>query len=387
MNPMDHIQLSDIQRIYPATTVVELVFSDAQQALFVSAPDWEDETQSRVLRINPQTLSVEAEIALPVKGFGVALDDKRGLLYLTQGFNGSVAVVDICKNRLIATIPLMEEVVFEQRYQQEGISGARLAFLMHELARFGVSEGYPWKLRELVFDPVTERLFLPGLGLGIDSVLFVIDTRERRLEKVLPGFRYNVVGITLDRQGRRVFVSNMQGQLFVVDPDTLSIVHCHEVAADQLLNMVYDRRQNRLFGVDQGIDRRDWRNNHLERDYISRSQGHEVFVLNADTAEIIAWMATDEIPIGLVWDDEQERLYVANRRGIRVDKGEGTLTVFDTRNYTRVQTLQISPHPNSLAFDTEKKYLFLTVKNDETLIRDKQPECVVRLRLIKKTVE
>ncbi|XJB16608.1 YncE family protein (plasmid) [Escherichia coli] len=201
MNPMDHIQLSDIQRIYPATTVVELVFSDAQQALFVSAPDWEDETQSRVLRINPQTLSVEAEIALPVKGFGVALDDKRGLLYLTQGFNGSVAVVDICKNRLIATIPLMEEVVFEQRYQQEGISGARLAFLMRELARFGVSEGYPWKLRELVFDPVTERLFLPGLGLGIDSVLFVIDTRERRLEKVLPGFRYNVVGITLDRQG------------------------------------------------------------------------------------------------------------------------------------------------------------------------------------------
>lgn len=143
MNPMDHIQLSDIQRIYPATTVVELVFSDAQQALFVSAPDWEDETQSRVLRINPQTLSVEAEIALPVKGFGVALDDKRGLLYLTQGFNGSVAVVDICKNRLIATIPLMEEVVFEQRYQQEGISGARLAFLMRELARFGVSEGYP----------------------------------------------------------------------------------------------------------------------------------------------------------------------------------------------------------------------------------------------------
>ncbi|EOA0966389.1 hypothetical protein ACSC75_004821, partial [Escherichia coli] len=84
---------------------------------------------------------------------------------------------------------------------------------------------------------------------------------------------------------------------------------------------------------------------------------------------------------------EQERLYVANRRGIRVDKGEGTLAVFNTRNYTRVQTLQISPHPNSLAFDTEKKYLFLTVKNDETLIRDKQPECVARLRLIKKTVE
>ncbi|EED1845363.1 hypothetical protein E8X45_002591 [Escherichia coli] len=386
MAQMNHIQLSDIQRIYPATTVVELVYSDMQQALFVSAPDWGDETQSRVLRINPQTFSVEAEIALSAKGFGVALDDKRGLLYLTQGFNGSVAVVDISKNRLIATIPLMEKVSFEQRYQQEGITGTRLAFLMGELSRFRVSEGYPWKLRELVFDPATDRLFLPGLGLGIDSVLFVIDTRKRRLEKVLPGFRYNVVGITLDHQGRRVFVSNMQGQLFVVDPDTLSIIHCHEVGADQLLNMVYDSRQNRLIGVDQGIDRRDWRNNHLGRDYIARSPGHEVFVLNADTAEIIARMSTDEIPIGLAWDDEQERLYVANRRGIRVDKGEGTLTVFNTRNYTKVQTLQIPPHPNSLAFDTEKKYLFLTVKNDETLIRDKHPECIARLRLIKNTL-
>ncbi|EAN5735665.1 hypothetical protein EJD04_23245 [Salmonella enterica] len=375
------IQLNDIERIYPSATVVELVYSDSQQALFVSAPDWRDETQSRVLRINPQKFSVESEIALEVKGFGITLDDSRGLLYLTQGFNGSVAVVDITENKLIATIPLMEEVVFEQLYQQEGISGKRLAFLMRELARFGVSEGYPWKLRELVFDPLSERLFLPGLGLGINSVLFVVDTRQRKLEKIIPGFGYNVVGITLDRDGRRLFVSNMQGQLFVVNPDTLGIVCCHEVAVDQLLNMIFDRRQNRLIGVDQGIDRSGWRNNHLEREYIPRSKGHEVFVLNADTAEIIARMATDEIPIGLAWDCNRERLYVANRRGIRVDKGEGTLTVFNTINYTLLQTLPFHPHPNSLAFDTEKKQLFITVKNDETLIRDKHPECVARVRL------
>lgn len=372
---------SDIERIYPAKTVVELVYSDAQQALFVSAPAWQDESESRVLRINPHTFTVEAEIALKVKGFGVALDDERGLLYLTQGFNGSVAVVDIVNNRLTATIPVMDEIVFAHYYQQAGISGERLAFLLRELARFGVSKGYPWKLRELVFDKRSGRLFLPGLGLGVDSVLLVVDTRQGKLEKIIPGFAYNVVGITLDSEGRRLFVSNMQGQLFVVDPDTLTIMCCHEIAADQLLNMIYDRRQNRLFGVDQGIDRRDWRNNHLQREYISRSQGHEVYVLNADNAEVIARMATDEIPISLAWDETQERLYVANRRGIRVDKGEGTLTVFDTRGYTLLQTLPCPPHPNSLALDSEKKWLYITVKNDETLIRDKSPECVARLRL------
>ncbi len=375
------IELADIQRIYPAKNLVELVYSASQQALFVSSPDWEDERQSRVLRINPQTLNVEVEIPLEVKGFGVALDDSRGHLYLSQGFNGTVAVVDIAANQLIATIPLMEEVVFLQLYQREGIGAERQAFLLRELERFGVSEGFPWKLRELVFDPQSGRLFLPGLGLGINSVLFVVDTRERRLEKIIHGFGYNVVGITLDETGRRVFVSNMQGQLFVVNPDTLEIVDCWEIAVDQLLNMVYDPRQNRIFGVDQGIDRSDWRNNHLEREYIPRSSGHQVFVLNADNGGVIARMATDEIPIGLAWDGERERLFVANRRGIRVEKGEGTLTVFDTAGYRLLQTVPLCPHPNSLTFDEGKHRLFITVKNDETMIKAGLPECVACIHL------
>lgn len=370
-----------LQRIYPATTVVELVWSTSQQALFVSAPDWAEESHSQVLRINPHSMQVEAQIPLPVKGFGVALDDRRGRLYLTQGFNGSVAVVDTVTNQHIATIPLMAEVVFEQCYQQHGIGGERLAFLLRELARFGVSEGYPWKLRELIFDPHSERLFLPGLGLGIDSVLFVIDTRKGELEKVIEGFGYNVVGITLDEQGRRVFVSNMQGQLFTVDPDRLEIVSCLEVEVDQLLNMVYDPQQNRLFGVDQGIDRSDWRNNHLQREYPPRSSGHQVCVLDADSGAMLTCMPTDEVPIGLVRDSERELLYVANRKGIRVDKGQGTLTVFDTRDYRHLQTLPLWPHPNSLAFDDEKRTLFITVKNDETALKEGLPECVARLNL------
>ncbi len=244
-----------------------------------------------------------------------------------------------------------------------------------------MSEGFPWKLRELVFDPRSERLFLPGLGLGIDSVLLVVDTRKGQLETIIHGFGYNVVGITLDETGRRVFVSNMQGQLFVVDPDSLAIVSRWEIEADQLLNMVYDPQQNRIFGVDQGIDRSDWRNNHLEREYVARSAGHQVFALNADNGDVIARMATDEVPIGLAWDGERQRLYVANRKGIRVDIGEGTLTVFDTARYCLLQTIPMAPHPNSLAFDEDKQCLFITVKNDETMIKAGLPECVARMQL------
>ena len=87
---------------------------------------------------------------------------------------------------------------------------------------------------------------MPGLGFGVDSVLFVVNTRTQKLEKMIPGFGYNAVGITLDEKGRRVFVSNMQGQLITLNADTLAITSTKEIQADQLLNLVYDGKNNRL---------------------------------------------------------------------------------------------------------------------------------------------
>ncbi|WP_369012274.1 YncE family protein, partial [Escherichia coli] len=105
---------------------------------------------------------------------------------------------------------------------------------------------YLYRLRELKYDAQSGRLFLPGLGFGVDSVLYVVDTKAGKLEKVIPGFGYNAVGITLDEKGRRVFVSNMQGQVITLNADTLAITATHEVQADQLLNLVYDPASNRL---------------------------------------------------------------------------------------------------------------------------------------------
>lgn len=178
---------------------------------------------------------------------------------------------------------------------------------------------------------------------------FVIDTRQNQLEKTIPGFGYNAVGIALDEVRHRVFVSNMQGQLIVVDTQTLEILHTLEIEADQLLNLVYDAATNRLFGVDQGIDRDRWRDMHLGKSYERRSAGHRVFVLDADTGKTLAEMPTDEVPIGLRYDGERQRLYVTNRGGIRVDAGAGTLTIYDTAGYTLLETISLPPHPNSMA--------------------------------------
>ncbi|RMX08870.1 hypothetical protein D8I35_03850 [Corticibacter populi] len=375
------VTAEDILRVPVASDLVELAFSPRQQAVFVAAPDWEDETRSRVLRLAPDTLAVQAEIALNGKGFGVALDDAASRLYVTQGFNGAISVVDTASNRLIKQIPLMEKVHFASEFKRLNFSEIRSDFLLKALERFKITEDYPHKVREMVVDTKRHRLFAPGLGLGFDSVLFVIDTRTLTLEKVIEGFGYNAVGIALDEAGGRIFVANMAGQLMVVDADTLALKKTLEVQADQLLNLIYDPEHNRLFGVDQGIDRDDWRHNHLEREYRHRSEGHRLFTLDADAGTVISNLPTGEVPIGLRFDAARQRLYVTNRAGVRVATGNGSISVFDTAAYQPLQTIALPPHPNSLALDEAANVLYATVKNDGGTKQARQPEHVARIRL------
>jgi DNA-binding beta-propeller fold protein YncE len=362
-----------------APALVEMAYSPKQHALFVSAPDWKQEANSSVLRLNPLTLKTEATIPQQVKGFGVALDDSNNRLYLSQGFNGAVGVVDTATNQALNDIVLQDKVNLEAAYRAAGINGQRLAYLLEELQRFGISDDYLYKVREVKYDARSGRLFLPGLGYGVESVLFVVDTRKQLLEKVIPGFGFYATGIAIDEAGRRVFVSNMQGQLITLNADTLKITHTQEIEADQLLNLVYDPQGHRLLGVDQGIDRDKPRNNYLERAYIRRSSGHQLFALDADNGKVLAKADTDQVPIGLLLDAQQQRIYVTNRNGVRVEKGTGTVTVFDAPSLQRINTLALPPHPNSLALDEAQHALFVTVKNDGAATKAGSLESVVRI--------
>lgn len=375
------IKPEDIHRAAVAPAVVELAWSAKQNAVFVSSPDWKDEKKSTVLRLNPQTLETQATISIDVKGFGVALDDENNLLYLTEGFNGSVGIVDTDTNRSLGSIKLQEQVNIESAWRKAGMAGEHLDFMLSELKRFKISEGYLYKVREARFDAQTGRLFLPGLGYGVDSVLYVVNTRTGKLEKTLPGFGFYAVGIAIDEKGRRVFVSNMQGQLMTVNADTLEIAGKHEIQADQLLNLVYDRKNDRILGVDQGIDRDKYRNYHLKETYTRRSSGHRLFALNAQDGKLLASIETKEVPISLLLDEDSERIYVTNRGGIRVEKGAGSLSVFESKTLAHLQTLPLLPHPNSLALDSKAHALFVTVKNDGAAAKANTEESVVRIPL------
>lgn len=147
------------------------------------------------------------------------------------------------------------------------------------------------------------------------------------------------------------------------------------------LNLVYDRKNDRILGVDQGIDRDKYRNYHLKETYTRRSSGHRLFALNAQDGKLLASIETKDVPISLLLDEDSERIYVTNRGGIRVEKGVGSLSVFESKTLAHLQTLPLLPHPNSLALDSKAHALFVTVKNDGATAKANNNESVVRIPL------
>lgn len=337
--------LPQILRVDVASFLGEIVYNERQHAVYVAAPGSTPRDESpreppRVLRLDPQTLKVQAEIALPYRGFGMALDEDGQKLYVGHSFEGAVSILDLSSGKVLKTLDIVERKRDDQGRE--------------EPARH---------LRELVFDRAHQRLYLLGLD-GRDSTLYVVDTRKAALEKRIPGFGFQATGITLDGQGGRVFVSNMQGQLMSVDRRTLQRLKTQEVAADQLLNLTFDSGRHLVMGVDQGVNRNAWRNQHLGRTYVPRSEGHQVVMIDPDSGKVAATLETDKHPLALLLDEERQRLYVSTFNGIQVEDGRGTLQVFDSRTRHLLQTIALPPHAASLALDARRNVLYVTIKND-----------------------
>lgn len=336
----------------PAPALYELAYSARQNALFVTSAGGfgPDAPSPKLLRLDPKTLAVQQEIPLPFKGFGMALDDVAGRLYIGNTVDASITAVDVATNKVIGTLPLLKEKIVNK--------DGRTVFSHH--------------LRQLAVDPVNHRLYAPGLSVDVDSVLFVIDTRDFVLEKTIGNLGGAATGITLDSARNRIFVSNLAGQLYTIDAKSLTVTASRDSGADQPLNLAYDRASNRLLVVDQGQESiRDYQRRMIPG-FKSRNPGNRVMVLNADTGVEITSVPTGDGPITLELDDARQRLYVTNRVA-------GTVTVFDSKSYALLNTIALPTHPNSLELDAPNNVLFVSVKNDPKGPAKADNESVVRI--------
>src|SRR5690606_8464580 len=78
-------------------------------------------------------------------------------------------------------------------------------------------------------------------------------------------------------------------------------------------------------------------------------------VLNADSGELLKTIETGDKALGVAFDPERKRIYVANR-------GAGTVTVIDSESYETHGNLETGTHPNTIAIDPRTGNAYVTNK-------------------------
>jgi len=351
--PYTRVSAGQVTRLELAPALYELAYSKRHNAVFViSSGGWGDEAPpSYVYKLDPVTLAVQAQVELPQRGFGTILDDAADTLYIgTQ--DAALIAFDTAKLEVRASLQLSTEKVTDER---------------------GGGERYAYNLRELLLDAAHHRLYAPGLAFT-GSVLFVVDTNTFTLEKTIPGLGAVATGVALDAEQGRVFVADFTGTITTIDTGTLEIVNTFDSGADQPLNLALDVPGKRLFATDQGMQMVTGMQQQLIPGFQSRGPGHRVIVRHPDDGAVLGEFATGEGPIAILPDWTRQRLYVTNREA-------GTLTVFDARDYTLLDTIELPVHPNSLALDADNDVLYVSIKNPMAVSPEDmaKPESVARI--------
>lgn len=343
---------SDVQRQAVAKGLYELAYSPSQNAVFVASSGGFGDAAgpAQVLRLDPLTLAVQARISLERKGFGVVLDDANHRLYVGNTVDTSVTVVDTERNTAIGTVQLMDKVT--------GKDGK--SYYSHDL-------------RELVVDAPNHRLYVTGHSQE-GSVLFVVDTQSLTLLDTIPGLgNAKAPGLALDAAGKRVYTSNLLGEVVSVGTDSGKVEQRFKVSAEQPMNIALDPSGPRLFVTDQGLEMiRSYQGNSIEG-FVSRHPGKRVLVLDRASGRELASIPTDAGPLGILLDASRKRLYVTNREA-------GTVTAYDSDSYRQVGSWPVPTHPNSLALDAKNNVLYVSIKNGEADPKGSE-ESVARIEL------
>lgn len=348
-----------------APALYEVAYSPSQDVVYVvSAGGFgPDAPASKVLRLDPKTLDVKGEIPLSVNGFGLVLDDAAHRLYITDTRAGSLTVLDVASDTVVGTVALNEAPDAVSSQKPAKASQAARSGKTSRAGKTAKPAGEDnkdgmYKYREVVLDRTHNRLYLPGMSLesGSDGVLKVVDAHTLKVQKVVPGLGFGTTGIALDETAGKLYVSNLVGQLFVVDTGTLAVTGKFEVAADQLLNLAVDRAAGQVLAVDQGMARLDEKRQQDGIAYTPRGKGNQVVAIDPANGQVTRNIAVGTQPVALLLDAERNRLYVSNR-------DSGNVSIIDARTGHLLKSVDLQRHPNSLALNPKTGEVYVTIKN------------------------
>lgn len=261
--PVANTDAFAVHGVKPAPGLYQSAYSARAGALFVTSASFRP-AGSKLLKLDPETLAVLAEITppelpedqrapgqegpQPVGVFGVAVDEVKGTVWVTNTFHNTVAVYrqdDLSLVRQFApgTVYHARDVIVDgargRAYASASATDGVHVFDTATLEKVGVIEiasarrGGEFSVMSLALDAAGGRLFavsrisneLAVIDLATDTVAQVID---------LPGAK-NASGLAFDAAAGRVLVAAQDSDnLLVVDLDSGKVVQDVPVGAGAL---------------------------------------------------------------------------------------------------------------------------------------------------------
>ncbi|MBI9000780.1 hypothetical protein M0E87_04650 [Corynebacterium sp. CCM 9185] len=292
----------------------QMAYSAKQHAVFVTRNNFGDQTSS-IFKVNPETLEPEKEFATvdaqgmssPAAGvFGVAVDDVRDRLWVTNTLNDSVSVYSTVTGELLKAFdkglaPHPRAVAVDEStgyaYVSIPTSGKE------EIVVFGgdsldvrsplQTPGFSGHM-ELRFDAATKSIYTVSFKTG-KAAKISVETGQADIVNLPNADAYRGGGVGLDtRRGHLFVASQIPSSVDVFDINTGALLKTIRTGAGSL-DALYDAVTDRVYVINRG----------------SRS----ATVINAKTFEVVANLDVGFNPNHLATDGKGT-VYVVNKPAI-----------------------------------------------------------------------
>jgi len=244
----------------------QVAYSTRSNSLFVTSSPANDNNQ--LFKLDPDTLHVTAQKTLQVAAFGIAVDDVRQTVWVTN----TVAV-----------------------YRQDDLT------LVKQF-----EQGLAPRARDVVVDARQEKAYVSTLNSG----LVVLDTTQYVLRPPIAiastqrGGKFATIGLTLDAQAHKLYAVSLEtSEVAVIDTRTDTVENVIQVDGIKGgTGVAVNSSLQRLFVVAQGSD--------------------NVALVDLANGKTLSTVAVGASPLNVVFDPVSQHAYVSTR-------GAGSVTVLD----------------------------------------------------------
>lgn len=283
----------------------ELAVSHGSNLVHVAAVGQRGANAASIIGLDLRTLETRSTIDLGQDAaFGLAANNRRGLLLATGTRAGAFKIIDI----------------------RTGTVRAKL------------THGEGAHLRQVVVDEARDRAFATSFGArGRPSAIWVVDTAGDRIASVISdGLEGGITGLAFDAANDRLFATALtSNEVVEVSLTRNAGVRRFASGGEGAVNIAFDPASGRLFCTNQ--------------------RSGTLTVLNAASGEVVKSIETGAGALGVTLSADGAMACVANR-------GAGTTSVVDTRGLTVVASLATGTHPNTVAVDGRSGLAYVTNK-------------------------